>query len=163
MTQCFNLILLILCEWFEFQYLFLLYLKFWFQPTSLLNEEILIWNFFNYKNCFKNYHFINYNFPPSFTLQNLSELSFLLFGTFFINKIDWCNFNQIFNFGWQKSTNLFSQIKCYGEWIVYIYKIIYINMIKMRKTFKQQKKFIKTRQKCNRGKCITSKKFVFIT
>ena len=50
-----------------------------------------------------------------FTLQRLSELSFLLLEILFSDGIDLRNVNQILKIVLQKLTNLFSPIKCYGE------------------------------------------------
>ena len=60
--QFFYLILIAFCVQIKFQYLFKLNHKFWYQNMCLLDEKILIQNYFNFKKYFKNYHFNEYLF-----------------------------------------------------------------------------------------------------
>ena len=61
---------------------------------------------------------------------------------FFLSNIELCNTNQTFKFILQKSTNLFSPIKCYGEQIACICKTIDNNMTTMHERLKPKKQIV---------------------
>ena len=63
----------------------------------------------------------------------------------------------------QKSTNLLTPIKHYGEQITHIYKITHNNITIMRKKLKQKDEILNARKKHKKKKIAVEKKFVFIT
>ena len=95
-------------------------LKF-FQPQKVLWELLFCWISI---------------VSPSFTPQNSSALNFLLLDNFFPDNTQLHNVNQTFKSALQKSINLFSPIKHYGEWIACIYEMAYNNITTMREKLK---------------------------
>ena len=72
-----------------------------------------------------------------FTFPETSALNLLLFASFFLNDTELRNANYAFKFALQKSTDLFSPARRYGEWMIQMYKIVHNEMITMRKELKQ--------------------------
>ena len=99
-----------------------------------------------------------------FTFPEINALDLLLLASFFSNDIELCNANHAFKFALQKSTDLLSPAKRYGERMTQMYEIIHNEMITMRKELKQQKKLFETHKKCSKNKKIALQdKFVFTT
>ena len=91
-------------------------------------------------------------------------MNFSLFDSFFPNGTQLRNANQTFKFILQKSTDLLSPVKHYGERIIYTYEMAHNNITTMREELKQKDDLLNAHKKCKTGKRIViKKKFVFTT
>ena len=99
-----------------------------------------------------------------FTPQNSSTLNLSLLDNSPPDSTELRNVNQTFNSVLQKSTDLFTLIKCYDEQITCVYEMAHNNITIMHKKLKQKNKIFNARKKRKKEKkIVVEKKFVFTT